>query len=206
MEHPTAVPVGEAFEIALTLDQTAYQLAAGHRLRVALSTTYWPFVWPSAEAATVTVLSGGLDIPVHSGAVADEWAAPPAEAAAPWSHRVVQSGQVARRIEQDLFTGKVALVVEDDTGLAENLNLGLITGERLSERWSVHPDDPLSAEAFFDWEQRLARAGVTVRTQGWARMTATQTTLLLTAHLEAWEGQALVFSRDWAQEVPREHV
>jgi uncharacterized protein len=205
-EFPSAVPVGETFETSLTLDQMAYQLAPGHRLRIALSTTYWPFLWPSAEAATVTVLGGEVELPVHAGVAGDEWVPPKAEVAQPWAYKVLRVPQAARRIERDLLSGRVTLVVEDDTGLVENLAHGLITGERMAERWSVHPDDPLSADSFFEFNQSLARANWAVRTQGWARMTATHSGLVMTAHLDAWEGDTQIFQRDWRHEVPREHV
>jgi uncharacterized protein len=206
MENPSAVPVRQAFEVVLTLDQMAYRLSAGHRLRIALSTTYWPFLWPSAEAATLTLRSGSLDLPVHAGVAGDEWVPPVAEGAAPWAHRVLRKPHAARRVERDLITGDVALVVEDNTGLVENLSHGLITGERMAERWSIKPDDPLSAEAFFEFDQSLARGNWAVRTNGWARMTATREALIMTAHLEAWEGETKVFARDWQQEVARDHV
>jgi predicted acyl esterase len=40
---------GEAFETTVMLDQIAYRIPAGHRLRIAVSTSYWPFIWPVAE-------------------------------------------------------------------------------------------------------------------------------------------------------------
>ena len=205
-ENPSAVPVGQAIEVGLILDQMAYQVAAGHRLRIALSTTYWPFLWPSAEAATLTLVSGSLTLPVHAGIAADEWIPPKAEGAPPWAHRVLRKPQASRRLERDLITGMVALVVVDDTGMAENADHGLITGETMVERWSVHPDAPLSAEAFIEFEQRLARGDWAVRTNGWVRMTATPEAMIMTAHLQAWEGETQVFARDWQQEVPRRHV
>ena len=33
----------------------AMRFLPGHRIRVALSTDYWPMVWPSPEPVTVTV-------------------------------------------------------------------------------------------------------------------------------------------------------
>jgi putative CocE/NonD family hydrolase len=206
MEHPTPVPVGTPFDIDFALDQMAYQLAPGHRLRIALSTTYWPFLWPSAEAATLTLLTGSLDLPQHDGSSRDEWTPPDPETATPFAHRRLREPRAARRVERDLITGAVALVVEDETGLVENLSHGLITGERMAERWSVHPDDPLSAEGFCEFSQSLARGDWSVRTSGWARMTASAGTLHLTAHLEAWEGEKQVFSREWRQEVSRDQV
>lgn len=206
MENPTPVPVGQAFGVELSLDEMGYRLAPGHRLRLALSTTYWPFVWPSPEAATVTVLEGSLDLPRHHGSAGDEWTPPPVETAAPWAHAVLRKGASARRIEHDLIGGRVALVVEEDGGEVENLTHGLITGEASREIWSIDPADPLSARAEIEWHQSLRRGDWAVRTRAHARMEATRDGLHMTARLEAWEGGTQVFARDFSELVRRDHV
>jgi uncharacterized protein len=205
-EAPALMVPGAAVEVAFKLDQMGYRLAAGHRLRLALSTSYWPFVWPSPEAAVLTVTGGSLTLPVHLGAEAGEWTPPPAEHAAPAALRVIREGHAARRVERDLLTGRQTLVVEDDQGERENLAHGLVTGESLVERWEIHPDDPLSAKATHVWTQTLSRGAWAVRTEAWAEMTATGTHLRMQARLTAWEGETVVFRRDWDDRVAREFV
>ncbi|MCX7888353.1 MAG: CocE/NonD family hydrolase [Rhodobacteraceae bacterium] len=204
-ERPSPMVPGEAARITLALDHMACRLAPGHRLRLALSTTYWPFLWPSPEAATGTLLEGALDLPVHAGS-GNEWSPPEPATAAPWRHRVLREASGSRRIERDLIRGTHALVIESDTGEAENLDHGLVTGERMAERWEIRPDDPLSASADIRWEQRLMRGDWKVRTEAEARMTATATELRMTARLTAWEGETEVFRRSWDERVPRRFV
>lgn len=203
--HPVPMVPGAAVDITLILDQMAYRLAPGHHLRLALSTTCWPFVWPSPRPATLTLLHGALDLPVHAGSAA-EWAPPPAATASPWRHRVLRPGASARRIERDLIGGTVALIVTDDSGDSENLAHGLCTGETLSERWEIHPDDPLSARALHVWEQRLSRGDWRIRTRAEAEMTATATHLRMRATLTAWEGDTQVFERHFDEQVARRFV
>lgn len=205
MEHPAPMVPGQTVEVLVRLDQMAYRLAPGHRLRLALSNSYWPFVWPSPAAGRLTVTGGSLTLPVHQGS-GDEWTPPPAEHAAPWKHRVIRAGKTRRFIEEDLIARTVALVVEDDLGDAENLTHGLCSGETMSERWEIRPDDPLSARAVHVWEQRLSRGDWSVRTRAEAEMTGTADTLRMTAVLRAWEGDALVFERHWDDSVARRHV
>jgi len=205
-ETPVPMVPGQEVEVTFALDQMGYRLAAGHRLRLALSNSYWPFVWPSPEAGVLTVTSGSLTLPVHRGADAAEWVPPPVEHAKPWAHRVIRPGQARRRVERDLITGIQTLIVEDDQGDSENLDHGLVSGESLTERWEIHPDDPLSARAVHVWEQRLSRGAWAVRTRASAEMTATATHLRMSAKLEAWEGERLVFERQWQDEVEREFV
>jgi len=205
-EMPALMVPGQEVEVAFALDQMGYRLAAGHHLRLALSTSYWPFVWPSPEGVSLTVTGGSLTLPVHRGADAAEWVPPPAEHAKPWAHRVIRPAKAGRRVERDLITGTQTLIVEDDQGDSENLSHGLVTGESLTERWEIHPDDPLSARAVHVWEQRLSRGAWAVRTCASAEMTATATHLRMVARLEAWEGDRKVFERRWQDEVEREFV
>ncbi|MBN8631838.1 MAG: CocE/NonD family hydrolase [Rhodobacterales bacterium] len=204
-EQPEPMPPGVVQDITLTLDQMCYRLAAGHRLRLALSTTYWPFVWPSLEAATLSITSASLDLPVHQGTGEAEWLPPPAETATPWKHRPLRQGQASRRIETDLIAGRHALVVEDDQGDTENLAHGLVTGETTTERWEIGAD-PLSARAGITWEQRLSRGDWQVRTQVETEMTATADDLRMRADLTAWEGDRVVFKRHWDERVKRKFV
>ncbi|NUB45111.1 CocE/NonD family hydrolase [Fertoebacter nigrum] len=205
MAEPALLPVGQEVAAVLVLDQMAYRLAPGHRLRIALSTTYWPFLWPSPVAATVTLHAATLHLPVHQGSET-EWVAPPPEGAAPWRHKVLREGHAARRVEHDLIAGTVALVVEDEGGDTENLAHGLITGDTMAERWQVHPDDPLAARAEIRWEQRLSRGDWAVRTLATAAMWSDATHLHMEARLEAFEGDNVVFARNYAEKVPRDFI
>ncbi|MGB0440829.1 MAG: CocE/NonD family hydrolase, partial [Paracoccaceae bacterium] len=60
------LPVGQVVEAEVVLDQAAYHLPAGHRLRVAISPSYFPFVWPEAKPVVLTVEGGELVLPVLS--------------------------------------------------------------------------------------------------------------------------------------------
>jgi hypothetical protein len=135
-----------------------------------------------------------------------EWVPPEARHAAPWKHEVVRQGRSARRVETDLLSGRVALVVEDDGGDARNQDHGLVSGETLTERWEIHPDDPQAAKATHVWAQRLSRGDWAVRTTAWAEMTGTATDLVMRARLTAWEGDVQVFDREWHDAVKRRFV
>ena len=204
MEEPRPLVPGEVVEVSFDLDQMAYRLAPGHRLRLALSNSYWPFVWPSPAAAVLTVTGGTLDLPVHEGG--EGWVPPGPEGAPAWKHRVLRKGHASRRIETDLLSGRHALVIEDDGGDVENLSHGLCSGETMSERWEISADDPLSARAVHVWEQRLSRGDWQVRTRAEAEMTGTATHLRMTAKLTAWEGDAVIFERSFDEEVERRFV
>ena len=203
MSAPEAMVPGVAVEVAFDLDQMAYRLAPGHRLRLALSNSYWPFVWPSPEAGVLTVTGGRVVLPVFAGGAG--WEPPEAEGAPAWQHRVLRKGASARRVEVDLLSGIRALIVQEDGGEVENLDHGLCTSEVMTERWEIGAD-PLSARAVHVWEQRLARGDWAVRTVAEAEMTGSATHLRMVATLRAWEGERLVFERKFDDVVARRFV
>ena len=51
----------------ITFPNTAYRLKQGHRLRVSLSTSYWPLIWPAPHTEALTLTSGQLDVPIFNG-------------------------------------------------------------------------------------------------------------------------------------------
>lgn len=206
MENPSLLTPGKVEEVEITLDQMAYRLAAGHHLRIAISTTYWPFLWPSPEAATLTLLDGGLTLPVHHGADVSEWDAPSVRAAKAWNHRIHTPARTARRVEDDLIRNTRALVVEDHSGRVENLDHGLITEDHLIERFEVDPKHPGKAHVICDWEQLLERGTWRERTHAVSEMWAEPDDLVFRAKLRAWEGDVLVFEREFNDRVARKFV
>lgn len=203
-EHAKPLHPGEEVSVSLALDHIAYRLPAGHRLRVAVSSAYWPLIWPVPEAATLTLREGALTLPVRPAAKGDEWTFEGPEGAPAQEMRVIRPDGHVRRTETDPETGEVTLVIEDDFGLAENLDHGLISGGVAREWWSIRPDDPLSARGRTHWTEELARGDWKVRTETHAEMWSDAENFHLTARIEAWEGEELIWLREHSEQVPRD--
>ena len=54
-EKPKALVPGARYRIRVTMRDIAQEFRAGSKLRLALSTTYWPMLLPSPEAVTLTL-------------------------------------------------------------------------------------------------------------------------------------------------------
>ncbi len=205
-EHPAHLVPGEKVTVDLVLDQCAYRLAPGHRLRIALSNSYWPFLWPSPAPVRLSLSAGELHLPVHEASTGEEWTFPKPEMAPHWKHRVITPGQSARRIEADLLTGRRSLIVEEAGAECENLEHGLVTRENMREVWSIHPGDPTSAKAEICWTQALSRREWKVETEARAIMWSDAEALHFEAELVAREGGGEVLRRHWRDSVERRFV
>jgi uncharacterized protein len=200
---PVLLPVGEAIDITLPLDHLAHRLAPGHRLRLALSTSYWPFLWPLPARAALTLQAGTLDLPVLTAA--PDWSPSPPEPLPRPRQSVARPGHWSRKATVDPLTGRHVLTIVEDTGETVEPH-GLTHGETVTERWEIAPDDPLTARATITWEQRLSRGAWAVQTLAETGMTGNATHLRMTARVTAWEGEDKVFDREEMAEVPRDWV
>ncbi|TGT37526.1 CocE/NonD family hydrolase [Mesorhizobium sp. M8A.F.Ca.ET.165.01.1.1] len=202
-EFPEALVPGETVSARVVLDQCAYRVPAGHRLRVAVSTAYWPAIWPSPEPVRLTLSAASLSVPLRLLATGDEVVFGEPEGATPWATETVRPAKSERHVDRDEKTGIVTLSIADDFGEVRDLDHGLVNGSIARETWTIHPDDPLSASGKTHWTQTLSRNGWSVRTETWAQMRSDAQNFIVSARIEAYEGENLVFERDFDERVPR---
>jgi predicted acyl esterase len=205
-EFPQALVPGQVVSARVVLDQCGYRVPPGHRLRVAISNAYWPLIWPSPEPVVLTLSSASLTLPLRRSAQGDETSFAEPEGAAPWARETIRAAASERHVDRDEKTGIVTLSIVDDFGEARDLDHGLATGSIARETWTIHPDDPLSASGKTHWTQTLSRNGWSVRTETSASMRSDAQNFIVSARIEAYEGEKLVFERDFEETVPRNHL
>lgn len=83
-EKPSSTPLNSVFEIELKLDHAAYRIPINHKLRIAISTSYWPTLWPSQEQTKIKLSAGRIELPVRPLASEDEITFETAEGAPAW--------------------------------------------------------------------------------------------------------------------------
>jgi uncharacterized protein len=203
-ENPEALAPGRVYQASFFLDQIAIRIAAGHRLRVSLATSQWPSLWPSPRVAKVTVTQGSMSVPVRQlpEQDGDAWTFEGPEGATPWQTETVRPAQSTRDSKR-LEDGTLLLTIFNDFGADRDLDHGLISGSSTLEKWSMHPNDPLSARADISWTQTLEREDWSIRTETHSTMRSDLTHFQITASLKAYEGDALVFERDWVDRIER---
>lgn len=205
-EVSTPIPPNETVMATLKLDQCAYTVPAGHRLRISISNSYWPLLWPSPNATTLTISGGTVQLPLLNEALRQPFAFAPPEAADPWQTETIREGANSRKQETDLNTGIVHLRIEDDFGKVRDADHGLINGSIAREHWQIHPDDPLSARGTCHWSDEVERDDIKLRTEARCEMWSDHDHFYLTAKIEAFENGQLVFERNVSDKVPRDGI
>ncbi|EJM98143.1 CocE/NonD family hydrolase [Phyllobacterium sp. YR531] len=203
---PEALEPGRSYEVTFKLDDIAYRIPEGHTLRVAISSSYWPMVWPSPEHVHLIVQAGKIAIPSRALAVGDEWTFAEPEAASPWQLETLRKSANSRSILHDQVTGKVTLLIEDDFGEACDKEHGLIHGGVARERWEIEADDPLSARGETHWTEISGRDNWRIRTETFTSMHSDKHKFYLTGRIEAYENDNVVFERDFAETIDRKFI
>jgi predicted acyl esterase len=211
---PQPLVPGQPYRVRIVLCGLAQVLPAGHRLRLALSTSYWPIAWPSPVPATVTLQCGGsvLRLPVRASNVALDAAlvafAEP-EGSAPVALQETRSHATDRpldHIDRTSAAGRVDLLRTRDRGAWRTTDTDVDYDTKGEMRFSMHPDDPLSAEQEINLATTMGRPGWRVRTESQTRISCTADAFVLQARLEAWEGDDKVFERTWDRQIPRDNL
>ena len=198
---PADVVPGTDINIALTLDQIAYRLPAGHSLRVAIAPSYFPFAFPSPAPVTLHVTGGMLTLPLRTGAEWDGFGPP--RAAAPLATETLAPRIESKRIIHDLGARTITTEITGDDGVIRDTTHGLETGICVHETFTIPMDDPGAAEARFHWTRSKGRGDWQVRTECEVHQRGDGADFIITSWLTAWEGDALVFERHWDARVPR---
>ncbi|MEQ8697765.1 MAG: CocE/NonD family hydrolase, partial [Bauldia litoralis] len=168
-EAPAALEPGRWYRVKLALNDVAHAFPAGHRIRLALSTAYWPVAWPSPAPviATLRTGTGAVTLPVRPPAPEDTGLPDfqPPEAAPSQGSQILRPHPMQRRIEIDLATNEMVYTLSGDGGelggasLARLEEIGLDLGYTMMKRYRIREGDPLSAETEFNQRALFRRDG-----------------------------------------------
>lgn len=206
-EAPEYLEPGQIYEAELELNECAHRVLPGHGLRLALSTSYWPIVWPHPKSANITLHLDrcALHLPVRqveheidpqNPGPAQDYPTLQAETLRP------MDSSSSRRVLED---GTLVLDTFDDYGQTRDPYHGLIAGSSVRMSYSVHPDDPTTARYDCNWQFTFERGDWQVEIQTSNSMTCDAENFHLSRSLKAIEGagQTEVLTKDWAEVIPR---
>jgi hypothetical protein len=209
--QPSPLEPGTPYRVRVPLCAMAHRIQPGHRLRLVISTTYWPIAWPSPETPTVRVelANSHLTLPILSPSQEmPSTQFPEPEGAPPAA--IVSLRPRRGDIPQDRLTtgptGETILSRDRDRGAWQTTDTNIAYDATGTLTFSIHPTDPLTAKQAFQLSTSLGRKDWQTRTEAWSELTCTAETFILHARIEAFEGQQRVFERSWHQTFPRDNM
>ncbi len=215
-EHPEALEPGGRYTVRVQLNDIAHAFPAGHRIRIAISSSYWPIVWPSPEPVTLSVFAGvsSLELPTRAPQADDEALKPfeAPESAPPLAQTALRPGRTVRTIQRDAVTGVTVYTNSTDGGMFGVGGLYRIDGialeysHKIVRRFSISDEDPTSARTEIVHTIELGRDDWRTRIEARTLIFATKDTFRLQADLDAYEGETRAFCKSWDSTVLRDHM
>jgi hypothetical protein len=178
----------------------------GHRIRVSVSTTYFPMMWPAPEPVTLTLYTGKsyIHLPVRKDMASDAPIAfKSSEAAESIKWKELKKPWNKRETVVDPTTGEATIEIVDDFGEQELKPHGLVIHGAGREKFFIKPDDPLSAVMETHWTEARRRGTWNARTETFGRLTATKTHWIVWGKIEAYEGKKKVFEKEFDEKIER---
>ncbi len=210
-ENPTPLEPGKVHDTVVELDDIAHRFPAGHRIAVALSTVYYPLVWPSPELVTLTVQCGAseLHLPVRPPRAEDAGlrAFDPPETAAqtPVVHHTAPA-TTGRRVTRDLLSGTIVVDFPRWTYAMEMTDIGQTQISTGVCRHEITEGDPLSAATHTDNRVEIRREDATIVHHSTGSLTCDATHFVIRMQVRLSENGTEVFARDWTDRIPRDLV
>lgn len=208
-EDPELLKPGEPYRIRVKMNDIAQTLPAGHRFRVAVSTSYWPLAWPPPKPVRLSIIAGASQIILPVRKVTSENFVKPfeePEAARPpetsQHGKTERNWRVIRELEDDIST----LEVIKDEGKVHIKEIDLLMEKYVLERYSFQGDDFNSVRGEVLSKRGLCRGDWKIETITRTVMRSDAENFYIDADLDAYEAGFRVFCKSWNRSIPRKFL
>ncbi|MSP83991.1 MAG: CocE/NonD family hydrolase [Alphaproteobacteria bacterium] len=209
-EFPRAMVPGERTPVSLALNDTAYAFLPGHRIRLAISTAYWPMVWPAPLPVTLRLFTGAsrLTLPLRAPKASDASLPPfpPPEGSKPLDRTILREPWTSRGMSREFGSDKMVYTHEEDRGVVRLDAIDLVIGYEATERYHISDRDPADARAEFIRRIGLQRGTWRPRVETVTDVSCDAGHFHLRARITAWDGDDRFFDREWNESIPRDNV
>jgi len=211
-EVPEALVPGKRYTVRVQLNDIAHTFAPGSRIRIAISTAFWPIVWPSPRPATLSLFTGvsTLRLPAREPRSSDADVrplAPPRHSRPHPTTVLVEPDPEFAGFEVDRNTGIQSFIFRADSGTKCFDRHGWTTSVKTNYQYHIHPDDPTSACVDLTATETYGRDGqLDARIEARQKMTCDETHFVIEANLDVFDGDEQVCSRQWNKRIARDAI
>ncbi|MGW5275479.1 CocE/NonD family hydrolase [Streptomyces sp. NPDC004044] len=201
---------GATEDVTFELNGIGHTFSPGHRIRLAVSSSYWPWIWPQAGSAGFTLDADGslVELPVRHRTEEPSITFEEAEHAEPLVVVLpvtLDEPRPERLVIRDVAKGEWRLEVDPRYGGTRVHPDGLEFTEDGVDAYTIQENDPLSARTRSDWTIRLHRPEMAwdVRIETRSEISADEHDFLTSDEMVCKDGDEIVFHRTWVKRIPR---
>ncbi|AOY86901.1 peptidase S15 [Marinobacter salinus] len=204
---PEPLNPGQRYRVRIHLNGIGQTFPDGHRIRIAISTSYFPLAWPSPQSTQLKIHTENcrLVLPVRTPRP-EHLQFPDAEMTASGAKRQIREGHHDWRVIRELDRDASTLEVINDNGIYYLEDVDLTIEHSVSEWYSYEADDFDSVKGETLSTRGYQRGDWHIRTVTRTILTCDQENFYLDAELDAYEGARRVYSRNWNRIIRRDLV
>ncbi|MCX4610975.1 CocE/NonD family hydrolase [Streptomyces mirabilis] len=202
---------GSTEDVVFDLTATGYAFPSGHRIRLSLSSAYWPWIWPQPGSAAGLVLDpagSSLELPVRARESDPRITFEEPEQSEPLgvtSAATLDEPRPERLVARDVARGEWRLEVDprqDGTRVHPD---GLECTEDARDTYTIDESDPLSARTRSTRSIRLHRPELPwdARVETRSELSCDAREFITSNELICKDGNEVVFHRTWERRIPR---
>ena len=209
-EAPAPMTPGERFRVSIELNDVAHRFLAGHRFRLAISTSYWPLAWGPPQPVRLTVAHepSRLILPVRPEQLEDLDMRPFDDPETAPGVKIARSepARMNWRVIRDLARDESVLEVVNDQGAFRLQEIDLDLRVRAQEWYRCRGNNFRSFRGETRWLHEFKRGDWRILTETRTVLTCDATHFYVHATLDAYEGENRVFERSWNETLTRNLV
>jgi len=207
-ERPSPLIRGKQYDIEVSCYFVTHRFKRGNRIRVAVTESLWPMLWPSPLPVTLKLVTGAsrLILPVRPSETVDETPPIPIIRGAVEKKDAADAKILATKISQEGpdVTGLVSIRKEVPEPENELSDIGTTLSGGSTWTRSIREGDPNSSAWTVEWTRQIKRGDWNIRTRSTVELTSTPDEFRMKESIAAWEGEKQVFTRAWDTAIKRD--
>ncbi len=206
---PQPLEPGRYYRVRVPLNGLAARVPAGHRLRLSISSTYFPLIWAPPEQVELSLRPEACRLILPERERRDD---PPLrelgepEGAPPMEIERLTEPEHSWRIVRSIVEDEAALEVLNDEGSYRIPEIDMQILRRTEERYSFRGSDFASLRGMTTTERGFARGDWRTRVTTSTILTCDAKNFYIHARLDAFEGERRIHSDNWEEAIPRDHM
>lgn len=192
---------------SVTLNDIAYTVPKGHKLRVALSTQYWPMFVPPPEPVTLTIDREKTKLRFNTiqGELVPYNKFQPSEATPMVKLEMLEPSAHERAYFRHSNDGSFHHRISDNFGKIKHLEHGMITAESAVEKHKITSDGK-TVTTVITWNELVERGDIKAETEYSIIFEANPTSYKLVSSMVARLNGQLFYIKKWNDEYERNNL
>jgi len=209
-EEPEELEIDRPYTLKLRLNHVAQVFPSGHRIRLSISTSYWPLAWPPPEPVKLVLgtANSRLILPVREPQSSDRDLKDFGEPvqAEPLKTTLLVPPHREWTVVHNLHTNEVTLNVTNNDMRFRIEDIDLELQRQVTEKYSYRNNNYDTVRGEVTTRGNFKRGDWEVQSVTQTVLTSTRTHFRVRATLDAYEGDSRIFSKSWDELIPRDFI